>query len=757
MALDYDFFLTSGATSLGFNKKITAETPEERATAQFRKEQFDSQQTVGDQSLSGWWTRGQLSFHRGAGVKYYEVLDGEEVLNRFQSSTGIYPWEPGEVVLSGALSTVTLDGVEDAVSATYSGTPGVLAKVGTVLRFVTSTVGATVASWQPTRSILSITTSGDTVYFNTAQSIEKPAATTITFTNHWTNPRFYSTGTAVTGYGVTPPTFTYNNGFLTFTSAATDPSGYSVALTGLTIDTEYRVLLNHQASAGSVTVRLDDGAAGTIIASGTADPLEGTFTATATSHSVFVVADGLATDYSIREFSVTDDLHSPTVNPVDDPDNWSWSSTAHASKSTRVLAAGTDYTDMWFPPSGRTWARLWWAKGRIFAIDNLGKWYTLSTAGGTATDSQVFWSPNLGTTGWSVAESPGAVYIARGTDVYMVTPDSDGFIPTITSPVVAASLPSGETISTIYAYLGRMVICTNQGLRVAHIDPSSGDLFYGARIVDGDFGSCVRVTALEELAYVVGTPDDASTPSLYSINMADNDDLEPSWAEVRTVATGTLFGATATPDGRVMSWGGTGFYRSTTGYVSSGQMLTGLHRLGTLEPKAFQYLRVITGGTVGSVSVDVVLPDGTSTSVGSVSAGNSAEISLAAAVPTPVEYIALRFTLTGDTTDTPILLGYQLKALPVPKRQRMKRVPLMLFDREQNRVGQEMGNDGSAWTRLQALEALEEANAVANFEDKETGETGSAYIESVEMRRTAPTSRHGDGFGGTIWLTLRVI
>ena len=63
------------------------DTPYQRATAQFRKQQFDAAQSPGDQSLDGLWLRGQFSFHRGAGVRFFESLDGDVTANRF--NTGI--------------------------------------------------------------------------------------------------------------------------------------------------------------------------------------------------------------------------------------------------------------------------------------------------------------------------------------------------------------------------------------------------------------------------------------------------------------------------------------------------------------------------------------------------------------------------------------------------------------------------------------------------------------------------------------------
>ncbi|MFP5369056.1 MAG: hypothetical protein ACLGIS_19980, partial [Actinomycetes bacterium] len=103
MAERYDFQIDN----LKFRLATSTKYPYVRATAPFRKEQFDSAPTVGDQSLTGWWTRGQLSFHNGAGVKYYEILDGEVVLNRFEKSRDVSVFEAGEVRLQPQLTEVS--------------------------------------------------------------------------------------------------------------------------------------------------------------------------------------------------------------------------------------------------------------------------------------------------------------------------------------------------------------------------------------------------------------------------------------------------------------------------------------------------------------------------------------------------------------------------------------------------------------------------------------------------------------------------
>lgn len=749
MTLDYDFWIGAVGSGLGFNTAISKDRPYQRATAQFRKDQLDAAATVGDQSLTGWWTRGQLSFHRGSGVKYYEVLDGETVFNRFQDSSGVDPWTPGELTLASSSSDIALTGIVDAVGATYGGDEGVLALLddGT-MRFVDSAVGATVVSGHY-REILSITSSGIDAYVATEESIESPSAATHDFFQEVKNPYFktsgtveftHNTGSYAVAYGVNGA-----SGGMSVTYIGPTPvaNGGAEQVFSLTAGRDYRLRVKIQ--SGSVGILVNGVIAGTATPS---NEVDFTFTADGSDD----VNLGINTTTVVERITITDlidypDIPTKTANPSD------WTGTEGTAHQRYRVEVG-DPWDLWFPPSGRTWARIWWAKGRLFALDDEGKWYTLSTVGGTADEvDDVFWAPNLGVDGWSLAESPGAIYISRGSEIYAINLDTDGLLPTITTPVVAASFPTGENISTTFSYVGRLVACTNLGLRVAVVQ-SDGSLAYGPHAVEGDFSDTQRVTALRDLAYVVGIADGDTDASVFAVNMlAEIDDLQPVWAKLAPMDAGTLLGAVITPDEHLMAWDGDGFYRTGSGLQDEGYVTTGFHRLGTLDPKSFQYLRVKTEGTTGDVVVSALLPDGTETEVGTVAAGGSADLSLTTAVPAPAEYIALKFTLSGDGTDGPVLLGYQLKALPVPKRQRMIRVPLLLFDREQSRSGQTMVFN--PWDRLAALEALEVSNAVVSFTDTETTETGDAYIESVEVDREAPAARGHGGFGGIVWVVLR--
>lgn len=75
------------------------ETPYQRETAQYRKQQIDQSDEPGEQSITGWWVRSQSSFHKGDGINFYDPSAGETVHYRFADSKGVNVWEKGKVTL----------------------------------------------------------------------------------------------------------------------------------------------------------------------------------------------------------------------------------------------------------------------------------------------------------------------------------------------------------------------------------------------------------------------------------------------------------------------------------------------------------------------------------------------------------------------------------------------------------------------------------------------------------------------------------
>ena len=86
---------------------ISDARPYIRQTAPFKKEQFDNQPEPGEQSLTGWWIRSQMSFHAGDGITFYEpaqTAPNSPAHYRYADSKGVNVWTQGEVTLLNNVS-----------------------------------------------------------------------------------------------------------------------------------------------------------------------------------------------------------------------------------------------------------------------------------------------------------------------------------------------------------------------------------------------------------------------------------------------------------------------------------------------------------------------------------------------------------------------------------------------------------------------------------------------------------------------------
>jgi hypothetical protein len=75
------------------------ETPYRRESAQYKREQIDQTTEPGEQSFTGWWFRSQSSFHLGAGAKFFEPVQDENLRFRFNTSEGVDVWTRGQITL----------------------------------------------------------------------------------------------------------------------------------------------------------------------------------------------------------------------------------------------------------------------------------------------------------------------------------------------------------------------------------------------------------------------------------------------------------------------------------------------------------------------------------------------------------------------------------------------------------------------------------------------------------------------------------
>lgn len=407
---------------------------------------------------------------------------------------------------------------------------------------------------------------------------------------------------------------------------------------------------------------------------------------------------------------------------------------------------------------------IWYVKSRLIINDSDGKWYQLAT--NPAAPPQAIASTDVIFTGsdWSasssVCDTPGPILIGNANRVFIASLDSTGSVPTFSAPVQVAELPPGETISALAFHLGFVILVTGAGVRVGVLD-NNGQLTYGPLLVERTAATTTPpVTSIARYGTRASVVIDSR---IIEIDLAQQvgQGLEFAWTGRGDPFSGseTAAGVTTLQITTQVAWSNAALWNSSaTANYSSGWVKTGFHRFAILEPKRFDSVRVHLDGTSGTCLVERVMSDGTTTSLYTIDASISHVEEIDLQLPTAQEVLALKFTLApsaGAPSVTPVLLGYQLRALPEPRRQRMIKIPVLIQDTERRQPAGMSGRAGSAWSRLNALEQAEQSGSIVTFTDYRTGETGKAYIEAVEFSNPTPPSAHSKGFGGTGYITIR--
>lgn len=405
---------------------------------------------------------------------------------------------------------------------------------------------------------------------------------------------------------------------------------------------------------------------------------------------------------------------------------------------------------------------------------------------GTALPAAKFTHPNLGWIWTSFAEGPSAIYASgysgQSSEIYKFVLSSDGSTPTLTTGITVAQFPPGEIVYAIYGYLNAMIgIQTTRGFRIGQFNSqsASGEFQYGPVSVamTATTGAIVGSDRFMFCAYT----DSSGVAGLARVDLSQQLSIRPfSYvpdqrfafaADLRATDNSEAFvnGKTAAVD---MINGRLAFVVPTQGLfvqhpsflTPTGTMTTSRIRYETLDPKIVRYVRLRAEGSAGQLSVSVnsnADSGGANALVMDISQSqDSGDIGVSLQ---PTQFVTATFTLTRDSvvkSNGPAMLGYQIKSLPAQKRQRFIQLPLQCYDFERDNVGQRTGGDGTALSRLQALEALEEAGdlvsvqALGAYADQQYTQLG--VIEDVQFQQTSsPTDKQG--WGGVVTVTLRTV
>lgn len=422
-------------------------------------------------------------------------------------------------------------------------------------------------------------------------------------------------------------------------------------------------------------------------------------------------------------------------------------------------------------------AEIEFVKGRLILAHN-NNVYQLVTGGAPAAlpaatfthqDSQWVWK--------SITDGPTAIYVAgdSGTtsEIHKFTPTvTGGGVPVLTWAGVTATMPSGETIRTIYSYVGSFVgIATNKGFRVGEID-QNGDIAYGPLLFEPD-GGCEGIVGFDRFMWVGSENAHEGASGLFRVDLGNSIQEQTTravrYAYARDIYLGedeghissvTMFGAS---DRKVFSVEGFSDAREfATDLVPSGYLQTGRIRYNTEEPKLYKFFSVRTPSPLQGDVVVSILPEG---------GGEVSAITYSPTVPSgtgdigiqtpsgPQNWMAFKFTLSrgADPAFGGIINGWQLKALPGSIRQRTISHTFLLLDEEMDKTGQRIGYEGYARERFEVFKAIARAGNTVLYQELQENVSTLVVIDDWQFIQTAPPGTNLNTLGGYLTVVMRTV
>jgi hypothetical protein len=697
---------------LPFIYAINDSRPYIRQTAPFRKDQFDNGAEPGEQSLTGWWIRSQMSFHSGSGIKFYDPATTDENGHyRFADSKGLDVWTKGQVTLlkDSSESHITTGSVlsngrrtQSLRSIEWNGTKGVLLHdeydvdkidgTGAETHFINYNAGTD-------KPVYAICDDGTTAYWITNSSTKKEVykkALTLDYTTSGTL-MFDEIGT------ISNATMEYVKDRIVMCA---DNKVYEFSTSASAMPT---AVYTHPTASHVYT------------------------SVTASGPAIYIAGyNGIQS--TIQKFTLSSAGVMPTL-------------------TSAVVAAEL--------PVGEVVHKIYYYLGYMMIGTNKG----VRAAVVSDQDGSINYGPLIVETDqpcydfaardhyiWcatSVSGEPGTIRVDLSNEIETLrfAWANDVYYGEVTGryTTACAFLDGTNRLAYTSAGLTKGTLVTNKA-KTSNVVTLTTSTAHGLAVGDDVWVEGVDAVSGSVFNSTTSTFEVASVPSTttFTYTLAGSD-----------VASTAVSSATA----RVQSPGQI-YIESDTNLITSGYLTTGNIRYGTLEPKNFKRLLGRGDFTYGSMTLETVDKDGTEydhisydSSIPPIEVGTSKPA-------TAQEYVAYKFILYRDGTDSakgPTFKGYQAKATIATPRQRVMRFPVYCFDIETDKYNVQTGYEGRAFDKIQLLEDIEESGDVLTFQDLSTGESRQAVIEQVTFTRMTPPDKRFDGFGGVLEITIRTV
>lgn len=416
--------------------------------------------------------------------------------------------------------------------------------------------------------------------------------------------------------------------------------------------------------------------------------------------------------------------------------------------------------------------RIAWAKHRLFAVNgNKIYWVDYSTPGATAA---LYSHPSTSWTYTDIADIPGGVLFSGYGDgsshLQRVTLDTDAAAPTMSAATTTAILPSDEQALRISSLTGSLVcVLTSRGVRVGQTN-ASGEMVYGPlfleRLTDLPLTARPALCASGRFWWLTF----GDTSMVYRVDSSVQvEEGVFAYATDMNLPTATGFTGIAVRNERpvVVTASGALVYRHGTQLETEGWIQSGRIRYRTEEPKRFQFVDVSAAPLQGAITLDILNEADSAERINQWTTPGMGSLPTAQ-VPTTtgaIRYMSLKLTLTraGDAISGPEVHGWQVKALPAGKPQRLYQLPLKCYDVEKWATGviDPYGYEGYARDRYYALRNSEDEGGVVVMRDYRfpTPQGELCKIEGIRFVQTYPGDpAHQQGvFQGILIVTLRTL
>jgi hypothetical protein len=403
------------------------------------------------------------------------------------------------------------------------------------------------------------------------------------------------------------------------------------------------------------------------------------------------VGDGQILKYSNNPYaatptwtSVTTGAPTATINDIATDGKQIY--VAYANSGVMMTTIGGSSLANHYATSGGTYnyTKLGFAKGFILGFHNDTANshihiipYTASTSHGSATAT--IRDPNFVCAGFAGGQNH--IYVAgRSSDtglIYRLGIKADG---TVDVAIVALELPIGEYPTSIYGYLGGILLGTNRGVRYSTAD-NNGNLIAGALIPTA--GDVNGFTAEDRFVWF-GWSNYDGTSGLGRLDLSVfTSPNTPAFAtDLMYGSTNTVKSVVSLNGKRVFSIAGTGvIVEDAANLVASGEFETGIHQWGIPDDKFAPRVDVRCEPLQGTISAAVAVENQGYVSIGDFTLQNQTRHTYIAPENKFIE-ASYKFTIARSGTNIgPRFTRWMSRAYAAPARSRIISVPILLHER----------------------------------------------------------------------------